>query len=96
MFFPCKRDWLIKWRRFVVCEYYPRGNVIGSFVENVQEQVPEEEQPEGPSDPDVPEQEPDAPKECPLGGDCSAGTRLGLNGVQCVAGVAVWTVMWWL
>lgn len=77
--------------RFVVCEYYPPGNVIGSFVENVQAQVSEDEQPEGPSDPDVPEQEPDG-KECPQGGDCSSGVRMGVSSLA----VAVWAAVWWL
>ncbi|KAF1965033.1 PR-1-like protein [Bimuria novae-zelandiae CBS 107.79] len=81
---------------FVVCEYYPPGNVIGAFVQNVQEQVPEDEQPDGPSDPDVPKEEPDKPKECPQGGDCSAGVRLEVGGVVWAAGVAVWAAMWWL
>ncbi|KAL5412188.1 hypothetical protein PMIN04_009974 [Paraphaeosphaeria minitans] len=76
---------------FVVCEYYPPGNVIGSFAENVQAQVPEDEQPEGPSDPDVPEQEPDA-KECPQGGDCSSGVRMGMSSLA----IVVWMAVWWL
>ncbi|KAF2441101.1 PR-1-like protein [Karstenula rhodostoma CBS 690.94] len=76
---------------FVVCEYYPPGNVIGSFVENVQAKVPRDEQPDGPSDPDVPEQEPDA-KECPQGGDCSSGVRMGVSSLA----VAVWAAVWWL
>ncbi|KAJ4301057.1 hypothetical protein N0V90_003147 [Kalmusia sp. IMI 367209] len=81
---------------FVVCEYYPPGNVIGSFVENVQAQIPEDEQSEGPSDPDVPQQEPDAPKECPQGGDCSAGVRLGSSSVVWGVGAVVWLGMLWL
>jgi hypothetical protein len=59
---------------YVVCEYYPPGNVIGSFTAMVQEQVPEPEQPEGPSDPHVPEEEDERP--CPQGGVCSAGERV--------------------
>ncbi|OAL53465.1 PR-1-like protein [Pyrenochaeta sp. DS3sAY3a] len=39
---------------FVVCEYAPAGNVIGTFRDNVQDQVPADQQPEGPSDPQVP------------------------------------------
>ncbi|KAL1595674.1 hypothetical protein SLS60_009363 [Paraconiothyrium brasiliense] len=77
---------------FVVCEYYPPGNVIGSFIQNVQAQVPEDEQPEGPSDPDVPEEEPDA-KECPQGGDCSGATALSMSKWAWSAGVVVWAAM---
>lgn len=42
---------------YVVCQYYPGGNVIGQFSENVQEKVPESERPEGPKDSRVPEDE---------------------------------------
>lgn len=31
--------------RYVVCEYYPAGNVIGQFTDNVQEQLPTNEVP---------------------------------------------------
>jgi hypothetical protein len=59
---------------YLVCEYWPHGNVIGAFEENVQEQVPEDEQPEGPSDPQVPED--DGEEDCPQGAVCDAGASV--------------------
>ena len=56
-----------------MCEYYPPGNVIGAFTDMVQEQVAEEDQPEGPSDPQEPE---DEERPCPQGGDCSGVGRV--------------------
>ena len=67
---------------FVVCNYYPAGNVIGLFTQNVQEQVDESEQPEGPSDPQVPD---DEGEKCPQGGVCGAAGRVGAGG---------WGVVW--
>lgn len=58
---------------YVVCEYWPHGNVIGQFQDNVQEEVPEDEQPEGPSDPQVPD---DGKDDCPQGALCGAATQL--------------------
>lgn len=81
--------------RFVVCEYYPPGNVIGNFTANVQAQIPANEQPSGPSDPDVPEQEPDA-KKCPQGGDCSGAAALGASRLAWSAGIVVWVAMCWM
>lgn len=59
---------------YVVCEYYPPGNVVGAFTSMVQGQVPENEQPEGPSDPQVPQD--DGKKECPQGGVCGGGGKV--------------------
>ncbi|KAH7077432.1 CAP domain-containing protein [Paraphoma chrysanthemicola] len=42
---------------FLVCEYYPGGNVIGNFVDNVQDEVPADQRPEGPDDPSVPDED---------------------------------------
>lgn len=79
---------------YLVCEYSPAGNVIGAFVDNVQEKVPQDEQPEGPSDPSVPE---DEEEECMLGADCS-----GTSGLE-RSMTAVWVAMlvsfvgvWWV
>jgi hypothetical protein len=77
--------------RFVVCEYYPPGNVIGSFGENVQARVPVDEQPGGPGEPGGPGQELEG-KECPQGGDCSSGVRRGVS----LLAVAVWAAVWLL
>ena len=74
---------------FVVCNYYPPGNVIGSFTQNVLERVEEEEEeeeeeePESPSEPEVPDDE--GEKECPQGGVCSAAGSVTCGGVWKVA-----------
>ena len=62
---------------YVVCSYSPPGNVQGAFVENVQEEVHESEQPEGPSDPQVPSQDEDenGDEECPQGAVCGGARR---------------------
>jgi hypothetical protein len=62
---------------FVVCNYYPSGNVIGLFTQNVQERVKEGDEPEVPDD--------EGEKECPQGGVCGAAGRVGSGGVWRVA-----------
>ncbi|KAH8731549.1 CAP domain-containing protein [Phaeosphaeriaceae sp. PMI808] len=42
---------------YVVCEYFPGGNVIGSFVDNVQDAMPKNQMPPGPADPQVPDRD---------------------------------------
>ena len=56
----------------MICEYFPPGNVIGQFKDNVQEQVPQDQQPEGPSDPQVPSGQED----CPQGAVCGGVGRI--------------------
>jgi hypothetical protein len=81
---------------FVVCNYYPAGNVVGLFTENVQAEVPVDQQPEGPSDPEVPQDE--GRKECPQGGVCGAAGKMGARrrdvvGIAClVAMFGIWVV----
>ncbi|KAF2645843.1 PR-1-like protein [Massarina eburnea CBS 473.64] len=84
---------------FVVCEYYPHGNVIGSFIQNVQTQVSEDEQPDGASDPAVPTttsggaNPSETAKECPQGGDCSGSWRVeGGFGAVWVAVLVGWII----
>jgi hypothetical protein len=78
----------------VVCNYYPAGNVVGLFTENVQERVSEDQEPEGPSDPDVPDDE--GEKECPQGGVCGVAGRVGGGGMWKVgAAVLVGVVGVW-
>jgi hypothetical protein len=82
---------------FVVCNYYPAGNVVGLFTVNVQEEVPEDEQLEGsPSDPEVPSGEGER-KECPQGGVCSAAVKLdrgGVVGLLWISHLVVWLGVW--
>ncbi|KAF2707128.1 PR-1-like protein, partial [Pleomassaria siparia CBS 279.74] len=42
---------------YVVCEYWPRGNVIGSFEKNVQERVEDDEEPANPGQGEEPDEE---------------------------------------
>jgi hypothetical protein len=81
---------------FVVCNYYPAGNVVGLYTANVQEEVPVDQQPEGPSDPEVPQDE--GRKECPQGGVCSTAGRLGAKrlGVVGLAGSVTLFAIWML
>ncbi|KAF1949398.1 PR-1-like protein [Byssothecium circinans] len=87
---------------YVVCGYYPPGNVVGQFTQNVQQQVPEEEQPEGPSDPAVPTgtsgagpKPEETAKECPQGGVCSSGWRVAAaSGVLWRVVLVVWMGVW--
>ncbi|CAI6341808.1 unnamed protein product [Periconia digitata] len=71
---------------FVVCEYWPRGNVLTQFTKNVQPQVNSDDEPgeappagDEPPPEDVPADE--EPKECPQGGICSDGERTIRGGV---------------
>lgn len=82
--------------RFVVCNYHPPGNVLGAFTQNVQPELPADEQPaDVPSDPAVPTSD---AKPCPQGGVCSAGARLTLpltsNLAAMVLGVLCMALVW--
>ena len=76
----------------MICEYWPRGNVIGAFRENVQERIKESDEPKAPDQPQVPDK-PDKPKgECMQGALCSAAGRVGIEGEWLLAGF--WGVAW--
>ncbi|KAF2788377.1 PR-1-like protein [Melanomma pulvis-pyrius CBS 109.77] len=83
---------------YVVCEYWPRGNVIGAFTENVQEQVNEEEAPgPGPQGPgqEAPADEKPKGEECMQGAVCSVAGRTAKGvGMAMWVGGAAWAVVW--
>ncbi|MCJ1441748.1 MAG: hypothetical protein MMC23_002240 [Stictis urceolatum] len=70
----CGRKWcdgdFTGW--YLVCEYWPRGNVIGEFVENVQSQVTDEGGNDTGSDAGGGSGAPD----CPQGAKCSAASSV--------------------
>ncbi|KAF2265630.1 PR-1-like protein [Lojkania enalia] len=84
---------------YIVCEYYPPGNVLGRFKENVQERVrdepedpeeenPEEEGPDGPEE-EGPDEEEDEPDECPQGAICPEEDDDCPQGAVCSVGARV-------
>ncbi|KAH9860315.1 hypothetical protein J1614_011645 [Plenodomus biglobosus] len=70
---------------YLVCEYSPAGNVIGAFVDNVQEAVSESEQPEGPNASGVPSPESAAPS-----------TFRAITRAQWNVMIAICLVTWWI
>lgn len=91
----CGRTWcdddFTAW--YLVCEYYPQGNVIGAFKQNVAKQKTKDGENDTGDDADGVEGTVDSggddDKDCPQGADCSAGSITRPNLALLIAVLAI-------